>query len=175
MIRTRRALGAITLVSLGAACGSATTGGQVVSEEPPRSLAEPAPADQDSQAWEPGAWTSRFRAPAALIAEEVFISGPRGLLDHVVSADAPETTYLVKTTPDGLLQERTAQPGVEFVKIQTQVDQWKIVGTQKVVILERPGRVHVVVEVRGNAYYNDDELASPDQGERFRFVGEIGG
>jgi hypothetical protein len=128
-----------------------------------------------ASAWEARPWTKRFQEPAAIVAEVIHISGPKGLLDHVVTADSPDTTYIVKTTKDGLLQERTAREGLEFVKILTQVDQWRIVGTQKVVILERPGRVPVVVEARGNAYYNDEDLAFPEQGESLRFVGQIEG
>ena len=80
----RRAAGLLCLAFFAASCGSAPARDEGASEA--ASLAAAQSAASGEQAWQTKPWTQRFQQPAALVAEEIFISGPKGLLDHVVTS-----------------------------------------------------------------------------------------
>jgi hypothetical protein len=100
---------------------------------------------------------------AALIADEIVIEGPADLLDHVAIAQDPEVfAYVTRTTSEGLLQELTVKPGFGPVEIRAQLDAWALAATRRLVVLQRPAEVPVLVRATGNAVW----LASDGSPER---------
>jgi hypothetical protein len=111
------------------------------------------------------AWTDRFFATGALVARDVRIEGPDGLLEHVVSTqDLTLMDVVSKTTPDGLLQTITLHPDAVGEEVRAQLDNLAIVCLHSLTILERPGPVDVVVIASGDAFLKEkgaDELRGP--------------
>ena len=127
----------------------------------PRAPAQPAP------------WTDAFAKPAVLIAAEIRVEGPKGLLDHVATVSDPdEFNRTEKTRPEGFLQEIVVKPDAVGAEIRAQLDQLTIVATRRLVVLERPAAVDVTVVAQGDAYWasrDEDEK----RGESLRFHGKI--
>lgn len=155
---------AIALVCALSACGAP-------GEKDTRSSAfAPAPdpnAPPPTDALAPKPWTDRFMKPAALVALDVRIEGPKGLLEHIATVQDPAVLDLeVKTTSAGLLQTITFKPGAAGgSEIRAQLDQLAIAALRKLTILERPGPVDVLVVASGDAFWQekgtDKELRSP--------------
>ena len=179
MNRQRRAARALPLLAvfclslLGfAACGAPA-------EEPSASPYAPAP---DPAAGPPvevvrarRPWTAEFVAPALLIASEVRVEGPVGLLEHVATRADPEFHERVeKTTPEGFRQQITLKPGVGEAEIQGHLDALRIVATRRLVVLERPGaQGEVRVSASGDAYWREDASGKERRGPALGFVGKI--
>jgi hypothetical protein len=155
---------ALALVCAVSACGSP-------GEKDVRNSAfAPAPdpnAPPPTDALAPKPWTDKFLKPAALVALDVRIEGPKGLLDHLATVQDPAVLDLeLKTTSAGLLQtitfKKDAPPGGE---IRAQLDQLGIAALRKLTILERPGPVDVLVVASGDAFWQEKgtekELRSP--------------
>jgi hypothetical protein len=110
-------------------------------------------------------WTGEFLRPSALVAGEVRIEGPPGLLEHVAARPDPLFHELeVKTVPDGLLQTITRKPGGSPVEIYAWLDAMEIAALTKLVILERPGGDEVRIVGRGDAWWRvvgGDERRGP--------------
>jgi len=152
--------------ALGAACSS-----------PDRPAPSPAEGTPERTVEERGLqnlpWTDAFRQPAVLIAGEVRIEGPRGLLQHVATiANATELDRVEKTIPEGFLQEIVVKPEAAGAEIRAQLDQLAIVATHRLRVLERPGPVDVVVIANGDAYYARGKEAE-QRGGILRFEGKI--
>ena len=138
----------------------------------------PAPdpnAPPPTDALAPKPWTDRFLKPAALIALDVRIEGPKGLLDHLVTVQDPGVLDLeLKTTNAGLLQTITfrkdAPPGGE---IRAQLDQLGIAALRKLTILERPGPVDVLVVASGDAFWQEKGTDKELRGPTLRLEGKI--
>ena len=119
-------------------------------------------------------WTDRFMKPAVLVADQVRIEGPVGLLEHLATPSNPELhDRTEKTVPAGYLQQISAKEGIGPVEIQAQLDNLTIVALKKLVVLERPGPVDLVVLAAGDAYYNDKSTAEEQRSDSLRFVGQI--
>ena len=111
-------------------------------------------ADAAPRAEKP-AWTTRFMGRNVLMAAEVRIEGPKGLLDHLVTQSDPrEHDIAVQTLPAGFLQQFQVKGG-RHGEIRAQLDQVVIVATRKLSVLERPGEVPVVVFAAGDVYYKE--------------------
>jgi hypothetical protein len=119
-------------------------------------------------------WTDRFMKPSVLVADQVRIEGPVGLLEHLATPSNPELHERTeKTVPAGYLQQITAKEGIGPVEIQAQLDNLTIVALKKLVVLERPGPVDLVVLAAGDAYFNDKSTAEEQRADSLRFVGQI--
>jgi hypothetical protein len=120
-------------------------------------------------------WTKDFQQPAVLIARDVRIEGPRGLLQHVATmSDPSELERREQARPEGFLQEIVVRPESQQLgaEIRAQLDQLSIVATQRLSVLERPGPVDVLVIATGEAYWARGK--EPEKrGEILRFEGKI--
>lgn len=145
------------------ACGSTRTKSDAHSDaraKPP--LAEDAP------------WTEQFTKPALLVADEIRIEGPVGLLAHAYTPHDPELhDRSEKTVPSGYLQEISVKPEVGPAEIRGKLDNLTIVALKRLVVLERPGPVDVVVLAAGDAYWNDQTTKEEQRSDTLRFVGKV--
>ncbi|MCZ6598152.1 MAG: hypothetical protein O7B99_10970 [Planctomycetota bacterium] len=117
-------------------------------------------------------WTTEFMGKAYLVADEIFIEGPKGLLEHVVvRQDRDVSVYEVKTTIHGLRQETRARPDVGFVEIHGSLDAWAMVAFRRFVLLECPGDVPVVVRARGRAVFQRSDGSDEMRAETLEFLG----
>lgn len=162
------------LGALGTGCGGPRQASQDARSPyaPPPDPDAPRPVDATPL---PRQWTAAFLGKAVLTAAEVRIEGPKGLLDHVATRSDPEYHLRVeKTIPAGFLQEITTRPGTGDVEIRAQLDQLVIAATRRLVVLERPGPVDVVVIAAGDAFWKSGETQAEKRGETLRFEGPIG-
>ena len=117
-------------------------------------------------------WTEAFLARTLLVADTIHVSGPKGLLAHcAVTQDNVRVAYDVETVPEGLRQ--TAKVKVPGAEVRAQLDAWQLVATKRLITLEQPGDVPVVVTATGNAWYRPVEGVVEERGEELRYVGEI--
>src|SRR5262245_18619324 len=90
----------------------------------------------------PNPWTDRFLNDAILVASEVSIEGPVGLMEHFVTWREEEILEVKEeTTSAGFRQTFTLKSGVTGAEIRGQLDKLKISALSKLVVLERPGPV----------------------------------
>jgi hypothetical protein len=103
----------------------------------------------------PIAWTDAFMRRALLLADEIRVEGPRGLLEHVaVRSDDGLYERDVETTPDGFVQTTSARPDVGEL-VRGQLDQWQLVANRRIVIIENPAALDVLITARGDALWQD--------------------
>lgn len=104
----------------------------------------------------PRPWTATFRAPALLIANNVYIEGPQGLLDHVATRSVDEFhSYVAETLPEGFRQSyRVLRPEVA-VELRSYLDALEIVAFNELVVIEKPGELDVTVRATGDAFWRD--------------------
>jgi len=113
-------------------------------------------------------WPEDFKSSAILLADEIELSGPKGLLAHVALRQDPELIdYRIETTSAGLLQVARAKQDAGYVEIRAQLDNWAVVAMQRMTILERPGDVPVEVRARGNAVWHPSDGAAERRGPEF--------
>ncbi len=131
------------------------------------SATPPAPADTVAAAPELP-WPEDFKASAILLADEIEVRGPKGLLAHIALRQDPDLIdYRMETTSAGLLQEARARADAGYVEIRAQLDNWAVVAMQRMTILERPGDVPVEVRARGNAVWHPANGAAEQRGAEF--------
>jgi len=118
-------------------------------------------------------WTDVFEEGALLVADEVRIEGPQGLLDHVFSgADPADHEQTVETRPEGFFQEiRVTRPG--GIEIRARLDAWRISALRRLTILERTAPVDVLVEARGEAFWHRSSTGEERRSETLTFGGEV--
>jgi len=122
-------------------------------------------------------WTLAFMEGAVLVAEEIRIEGPPGLLDHVVLRQDPEVaTYVTRTIPDGLLQEAAVKKeliGASGLgnEVRVQLDAWSVAALRKVTVLQRPGDVPLTVTARGKAVWISADGGTERREELLTFRG----
>ncbi|MAF65088.1 MAG: hypothetical protein CMJ84_05435 [Planctomycetes bacterium] len=119
-------------------------------------------------------WTSTFSEPAVLIADEVRVEGPRGLLDHFavrIEERAHERTE--KTTPAGYLQRFDVRSDGVQTEIRAWLDDLEIVALRSLTALERPGEVDVSVLARGDAFWKSVADGRERRGGVLRLSGEL--
>jgi hypothetical protein len=100
-------------------------------------------------------WTDAFLESALLVAETVYIVGPPGLISHFVGRVEEGILTEVKAVPEGLRQTYSVARASAGLEIRAQLDQLSIVAERRLVVLERPGPVDVVVEASGDVYHRD--------------------
>lgn len=124
---------------------------------------------------EPQRWTDRFLgADRVLVADDVRIEGPQGLLDHAVTGSV-ESVHDVehKTLPEGYQVTIAQRDGAALNEIRAQLDQLTIVATRRLVLLERPGPVDVVLTASGDVFFKDGPLAPDVRQPALRIVGRV--
>lgn len=150
---------ALLLVGLAGACGSAQPG-----DDPARSEASP----QAAAAGLP--WTREFQVSSTLVAREVLVEGPPGLIDHVAFKQLPEQRYTAKTTAEGFLQEVTAdQEGGELIRIQ--IDNLAIAAERRIRVLERVVEGPVRIHATGDVFFKNLETGQESRSESFDLTG----
>jgi hypothetical protein len=133
------------------------------------------PSKSSKPDFEPPPWTDAFTVSTALLAAEVRIEGPPGLISHVASVSDPEELNRTeKTVPEGFLQVIEVKPEARGAKITAQLDRLAIVALQRLIILERPGGTTVVVLAKGEAYWENPKTGEVKRGETLQFDGKIG-
>ncbi len=164
-------LGARTLtlltMALLTACGAPVK--EQAPESPPDIFTiEPPPPEPVPQPW-----TKSFQASALLIADEIRIEGPKGLLDHVATRIEPEHhVYEVDTLPAGFQQVFRPRDEAAGFEMRAYLDALEVVAFKRLVLLERPGDAEVVVQAAGDAYWRDASTGQERRGALLRFVGE---
>lgn len=129
---------------------------------PPREVVEKKP------------WTDAFLKPAVLVAQEVRIEGPEGLIDHVVTpADLQRLEIKVETVEAGLLQTLTVRDGFPEAEIRAQIDNLSIVALKRLTVLERVAHVDVTVHAAGDAYWKETQSKVERRGPVVTLVGPI--
>ncbi len=121
----------------------------------------------------PAPWTRRFMQPAVLVADCIVIEGPRDLVDHVAIRQEPELfVYETEMTSEGLRQEIFRRPKAAGGEVRAQLDAWSLGAIERLVVLQRPGDVAVIVRAEGNAVWiptdGGEELRRP----KLEFRGE---
>lgn len=118
-------------------------------------------------------WTDRFYVAGALVARDVRIEGPDGLLEHVVARQDNDLVVVrTETTPGGFLQVITLRPEAQGEEIRAQLDNLAICALHSVTILERPFGGDVVVEGVGDAFHSE-KGGEERRGPSIRIVGPI--
>lgn len=119
-------------------------------------------------------WTDRFYATGVLVASDVRIEGPDGLLEHVVARqDLQIVDVSTKATNDGLLQVLTVREEAAGEEVRAQLDNLAIVFLHSLTILERPGPVDVVVSASGDVYLNEKGGDGEKRAPTLRIVGHV--
>jgi hypothetical protein len=99
-------------------------------------------------------WPQTFAAPAVLVAREVEIEGPPGLLEHVALRVDPRVhDYAVRTVPEGLLQEVIQKPDQAPEVVRCYLDQLEIAAETRLRVLQRPGDCELSITARGDAFF----------------------
>jgi len=115
-------------------------------------------------------WTSEFQVSAILIAEEISIEGPPGLIDHVAYKQMPEQKYAAKTTAEGFLQEVTGTEANEEA-IWIHLDNLTMNAVRRGRWLERVSDGPVRVTGRGRAYWKNLETGQEKRAETIELLG----
>jgi len=140
--------------------------------EPDPRQARPSGAAEGTQPVADLPWTQEFMESAVLVAGDVSIEGPAGLLDHFVQLQDPEVhTYRVRTVPEGLMQETTVKELGSVFPIRCNLDNLSIVAERSLTVLERPGDVAVRVVARGDAYWKRTNSGNERRGELLELIG----
>ncbi len=152
----------VMLLALVAACGA--TGDQDPKQPDPAitGTGEPAPPPP------PMPWPDEFARAAYLVADQIAIEGPKGLLDHVaLGQDDTLLDYSVETLPEGFRQVLTRKPGVEYVEIRAGLDAWEITALERILVIERPGEVGEVpvrLVAAGGVWWRSLDARGPADG-----------
>jgi hypothetical protein len=117
-------------------------------------------------------WTRSFEASALLIADEVRIEGPRGLMDHIATRIEPEYhSYSATTLPEGFQQVFETREEGRGMDLRAYLDGLEVVAFERLVLLERPGDVPVVVEALGEAFWREAATGREQRAATLRFEG----
>ena len=170
LVRLPSVPAALAVVLLAAGCTSSHATSH--DERPGGAPAAPPDARPMPDAMLP--WTDAFQKSAVLLANEVKVEGPQGLLAHIATVSNSEQLVRVeKATPDGFLQTIRPKEGIHGVEIKAQLDRLTIVALERLTVLERPGAKVVVVDAKGEVFWQDLESKSEKRGPALRLEGQI--
>ena len=156
-----RAVALLLIAALTPSCGSTAKQGDPA-ETSPNAVAAAVPG--------PALWTREFEASSTLIAREVILEGPPGLVDHVILRQSPDQNYTAKATPDGFLQEITINnDSGEMIRIQ--IDNLSIAAERHVRVFERIVDGPVLVRATGDVYWKNLETGQEVRMEAFELIG----
>lgn len=116
-------------------------------------------------------WTEKFRAPATLVAREIRVEGPSGLVSHVAFQQHPDHVYEAKATADGFLQSVVCKRA-EGELIRLQLDNLAIAAEASVRVLERVGEVPVRIVATGDVYWKNLETGEELRTDSLELTGE---
>jgi hypothetical protein len=120
-------------------------------------------------------WTDAFLGRAVLVADQVRIEGPPGLLQHVATRPDPELhERSERATPDGFLQEVRVTRPIVGSEIQAWLDGLEIVALRRITVLERPGPCPVRVLAEGDVLWREIDGPGERRGPRLELSGTIG-
>lgn len=135
---------------------------------------EPAEPDVPRPPATLGRWTSAFLERGLLIADEITIEGPPALRDHLVMPqDAVGSSSSTRATDEGLLQIVEAKPEGGAAEIRAYLDNWEIVATKSLRVLERPAEIDVELVARGDAAFHPLGETAPTDGSGARRGAEL--
>ncbi|MFT7669435.1 MAG: hypothetical protein ACI8X5_002137 [Planctomycetota bacterium] len=121
------------------------------------------------------AWTSEFESPALVMGDQVYVEGPKGLLDHFSTRIADEFHFSdTKTLPEGFRQVFTVRDEQAGVEIRAYLDELEIVVFKELIVLERPGDLDVRVSVSGDAYWRSAATSEERRAAQLVFIGKVG-
>lgn len=149
----------LLLVALVSACGSARSGVDSTSSGAGGSAAA---------AGRP--WTREFQVSSTLVAREVLVEGPPGLIDHVAFKQHPDHKYTARTTAEGFLQEVTSERA-EGDLIRIQIDNLAIAAERRIRVLERVVEGPVRVQASGDVFYKNLESGQESRSESLELTG----
>ncbi len=119
-------------------------------------------------------WTDAFQKSAVLLANDVRVEGPQGLIARIATVSNPEELDRIeKATPEGYLVVIQAKPEVYGVEIKAQLDRLTIVALGHLTMLERPGSKTVVVEAKGEVFWQELETKAEKHVPALRLEGKI--
>lgn len=98
-------------------------------------------------------WPQTFVAPAVLVAREVSIEGPSGLLEHLAVRQDPAHEHSVRTVAEGLLMEVAPKADAAPEVIRCYLDQLEIAAETRLRVLQRPGDCELTVLATGDAFF----------------------
>ena len=133
--------------------------------EPPAEVQD-APSTESKKAL----WTEEFQKKSILIAREISIEGPPGLIDHVAYKQVPEQRYRAQTIAEGFLQE-IAVGEDKANPIWIQLDNLAINAVERARVLERVTEGPVRIKARGDAYWKNLETGQEQRAETIELVG----
>lgn len=126
----------------------ASTGGAVAedgTEAEPRYRSEPEP---------PTPWTDAFEVESVLMADEIRVEGPPGLIEHLAIRQEPAFhDHTAKTVEAGFLQESVSK-GEALAPIRAKLDGLTLAAFQRLTVLERVVDGDVVVYAVGDAQFS---------------------
>lgn len=117
-------------------------------------------------------WTDAFETESVLIADRIEIRGPDRIADRLVAQQDPKTiAFRSETTPAGLAQSyRVIEPPAQAV---AQLDQWRIVATRELIVVQEPGEVDVRIRAQGQAFFQAVGEESGERGPELTFHGAV--
>lgn len=120
---------------------------------------------------QPKAWTQTFIDKALVLADEIRIEGPVGLIDHLaLRSDDSLFDRQVETTEQGL--RITVKPLVSGELVRGQLDNWQLSAIRSIVMTEAPGAAAVTVTALGAALWQSVDGAE-ERADRLAWRGEI--
>lgn len=116
-------------------------------------------------------WTDQFSQKAIVVAQEIRIEAPAGLINHLaVRSDDSLFDRVVETTEDGLRMVWT--PKVAGELIRGQLDNWSLTAFGRIVAVEKPWSEEVTVTALGEAFWQDVD-GQEDRADRLEWRGEL--
>ena len=149
------------------------------SPSPSPSESESAAAQQQALAIS-AAWTDAFEAEAVLVARQVSIEGPPGLLLHLALEQNPEDyDFKAEATEEGFLQQARVKRELgdsatgTWPPLRVQLDNLTIAVSHSVRVLERPDVCDVIVAARGEVMWKCLSPVQEKRGGSLRLVGPV--
>jgi hypothetical protein len=144
--------------------------GALVLAAPACTSTEGGPGEGAAPVAGPRPWTTEFQAKSILIANEISIEGPPGLIDHVAIKQLPEQKYSAKTTADGFLQEIAIDENAAN-PIWIQLDNLAINAVVRARVLERVTDGPVLIRARGRVTWKNLDTGAQQESEAFELTG----
>mgnify|MGYP001558119490 CR=1 FL=1 len=138
----------------------------VVDESQPSDSAERA---RDSEPAKP--WTKAFEQRSVLLANQVRVEGPLGLLDHLYYDGSLTHVQHAETVPEGYLQTVSVRPGSNE-RIRAELDGLRLEVLEQLTLLERVAPGPVRVSAQGQVWWRDLD-GKEERGETWERSGVI--
>ncbi len=140
-----------------------------VAPSTPVEPADPLAGAKDPLAPKP--WTSAFLASSVLLANDVRIEGPEGLLDHLYCGSSEKYVMNQRALPEGYEQTIQVRPG-SGDRIRADLDGLRIEAFHQLVVMERVTPCDVRVTATGEAWWRNLD-GSEERGDTWERTGAI--